>query len=173
MTTWGITDLKVSVSLCTLSFGAVVYHIWKQRDDLQQGNVANSEEQILKRIDWEIRTRVMGAGTIKKSIINKSLCCRWGFKIEHCVNKLWFCVCKMSVGLLSDVGRVQSVSLKVSVGFDCNWQLVVGSWLSGFGVQQLFFCFPVGWGVEIELTCRFMQLRSSLFWRVRCIQFVI
>jgi hypothetical protein len=35
--------------------------------------------------------------------------------------KLWFCVRKMSVGLLSDVGRVQTVRLKVLVGFDCNW----------------------------------------------------
>lgn len=39
-----------------------------------------------------------------------------GFKIEYCINKLWFCVCKTSVGLLSDVGGVQSVSLKVLVG---------------------------------------------------------
>jgi hypothetical protein len=85
VTTWGITDLKgksLSVSLCTLAFLAVVYHIWKQRGDLQHGNVVNSEEQILKRIDWEIRTQVMGAGMLKKSIINKSLCCRWVRTLE-------------------------------------------------------------------------------------------
>lgn len=51
---WGITDLKgrsLNASLCKLAFGAVVYQLWKRRNDLKHGNMVNSEDQILKRID--------------------------------------------------------------------------------------------------------------------------
>jgi hypothetical protein len=53
----GIAELKgqiLQVSLCKLVLGAVVYHLWKRRNDLKHGNVASSEDQMLKRIDWEI-----------------------------------------------------------------------------------------------------------------------
>jgi hypothetical protein len=66
-------------SLCKLALGgAVLYRLWKQQNDPQHGNMVRSKEQILKQINWEIHTRIMGAGSFKKSKENKSICCRWG-----------------------------------------------------------------------------------------------
>ena len=78
---WGIKVIKgknLRTSLCTLALGAVLYYLWKQQNDLRHGNVVRSEEQILKQTDWEIRTKIVGAGSFKKSEENKSICCRWG-----------------------------------------------------------------------------------------------
>jgi hypothetical protein len=61
-----------------LSFEAVVYHIWKHRNDVRHSNnVLKSNEQILKIISWEIRTLLMRIGKFKRSKINKELCRRW------------------------------------------------------------------------------------------------
>jgi hypothetical protein len=53
---------SLRVNLCKLAFGAVVYHLWKQRNN------------------WVIRTRVMGAEKFKNSSVNKDICCRWGLQ---------------------------------------------------------------------------------------------
>ena len=79
---WGITELKgksLKVSLCKLAIGAVVYNILKLLNDLKQGNVLHTEDQILKRIDWEIRTKIKGvANTLNFSsnllASSKNLC---------------------------------------------------------------------------------------------------
>jgi hypothetical protein len=43
-----------------LSLEAVVYHIWKHRNDVRHSNnVLKSNEQILKIISWEIRTLLL------------------------------------------------------------------------------------------------------------------
>jgi hypothetical protein len=73
------------MALCCLKNARTLIcsEIWclgKQRNDLKHGNVMVSEEQILKRIDWEIQTRVLGAGKIKNLTVNKAICCRWGFQ---------------------------------------------------------------------------------------------
>jgi hypothetical protein len=76
---WGVNDLKGTshkVSFCKLAIGIVIYHIWKQRNDLRHRNVLSSEEQILKRIDREICTPVMGAGKFENPAVNKAICCR-------------------------------------------------------------------------------------------------
>lgn len=39
-----------------------------------------TEEQILKEIDWEIRSQVMAIGRFKKLEENKELCCNWGIQ---------------------------------------------------------------------------------------------
>jgi hypothetical protein len=56
-----------------------VYNILKLLNDLKHGNVPHTEDQILKRIDWEIRTRIKGVGKFKESVSNAFLWCRWGF----------------------------------------------------------------------------------------------
>lgn len=52
---WGVT-------LCKLAFETVVYHIWKQRNDIRHDNVLKIEEQILKGMHWEIRSQSDGCG---------------------------------------------------------------------------------------------------------------
>lgn len=78
---WGVKGLKqesLKGILCKFSLGAVVYHIWKQRNDIRCGNNLKNEEQILKNIVWEVRSRVMAAGgRLKKSEETRELCCKW------------------------------------------------------------------------------------------------
>lgn len=81
MTLWfRVEGSDLQVSLCKLVLGAVVYHLWKRRNDSKHGNVASSEDQMLKRIDWEIRTRIMGVGKFADYSLNRFLCCKWGFQ---------------------------------------------------------------------------------------------
>lgn len=80
---WGSAELRgksLHVILCKSALETVVYHIWKHRNDDRHRNVLKSKEQILKIIDWEIRTRIMGIGKFKRSEINKMLCGRWGLQ---------------------------------------------------------------------------------------------
>lgn len=62
--TLGIAELQGASFqdvVCKLALGAAYYNIWKHRNDIRHGNKLNSEEQILKRIDWEVRTRNTGS----------------------------------------------------------------------------------------------------------------
>lgn len=46
---------------------------------MKHGNVVNSEDQMMKSVAWDIRSRVMGDGEFKDSLLNKSICSRSGF----------------------------------------------------------------------------------------------
>jgi hypothetical protein len=59
---WSITTMKGSTlgsSVRKLCFGAAVYHLWLQRNALIHGKTPRTEEQIISRIRWEVRSRVM------------------------------------------------------------------------------------------------------------------
>lgn len=45
--------------VCRLDFGVAVYHIWRTRNDLRPGNSPFSDVQILQRIKWEVRVRII------------------------------------------------------------------------------------------------------------------
>lgn len=66
--------------MCKLVLGAVVYHLWKKRNDVRHGNILKSEEQILHRIDWEVRTCIMGCGKFGNIAANRELCSKWGLQ---------------------------------------------------------------------------------------------
>jgi hypothetical protein len=51
--------------LCKLSWGAHLYHIWTQRNDIKHSNHIRSEEQMIKHLKWEIRTRVLARGRFR------------------------------------------------------------------------------------------------------------
>lgn len=59
---------SLKVTLCKLAFETVVYHIWKQRNDIRHDNVLKIEEQILKGMHWEIRSQSDGCGEIQEVI---------------------------------------------------------------------------------------------------------
>jgi hypothetical protein len=59
---WSITAMKGSTlesSIWKLCFGAAVYHLWLQRNALIHEITPRTEEQIISRIRWEVRSRVM------------------------------------------------------------------------------------------------------------------
>jgi hypothetical protein len=68
---------SLKTRLCKLSLGAVVYHIWIQRNNLIHGNVVCSEEGRIARIKWEIRSRLMGKGQYRRSMVNIRLLQNW------------------------------------------------------------------------------------------------
>jgi hypothetical protein len=77
---WCMMQLKgksLKTRLCKLSLGAVVYHIWIQRNNLIHGNVVCSEEGRIARIKWEIRSRLMGKGQYRRSMVNIRLLQNW------------------------------------------------------------------------------------------------
>lgn len=69
--------------VCRLVFGATIYHLWKTRNEIQYGGLPWTEDQILQRIQFEVRTRVLGKGKFKRNPSNLELCCNWGF--HNCV----------------------------------------------------------------------------------------
>ncbi|XP_062173652.1 uncharacterized protein LOC133879125 [Alnus glutinosa] len=77
---WSSVALKgkeLWTTLCRLCFGAAVYHIWRQRNDLLHGNVPRTEEQIVAYIHWEVKTKFMASCRIMDSASNKRLIQEW------------------------------------------------------------------------------------------------
>jgi hypothetical protein len=67
--------------LCRLVLSSVVYNIWKARNAIKYQNAPKSEEQILKQIFWEVRSRIFGRGKFKKSRENVKFCHLWNVDV--------------------------------------------------------------------------------------------
>jgi len=63
--------------LCRLVFGSAVYGLWKARNAIRFCGVSSTEEQVLKMIFWEVRTRIFGKGSFKKTRENVLICPIW------------------------------------------------------------------------------------------------
>jgi hypothetical protein len=63
--------------LCRLVLSSTVYHIWQGRNAIKfQGRIL-TEEQILRRIYWEVCSRISGKGKFPITRVNVSLCHVW------------------------------------------------------------------------------------------------
>ncbi len=65
---WSVEVLhgkSLKISLCKLSIGAAVYHLWKQQNDLFFCNIPRSEEAIIAQIKWQVRARLLAKGKVK------------------------------------------------------------------------------------------------------------
>jgi hypothetical protein len=60
-----------------LCFGAAVYHIWKQRNDILHNNTPQTEEAILTRVRWEARAKIVAKGKISHFRKNMNLVAKW------------------------------------------------------------------------------------------------
>jgi hypothetical protein len=45
-------EKSLKAILCRLCLSAIVYHLWKQMNDLLHGNILTSEEVIVAQIKW-------------------------------------------------------------------------------------------------------------------------
>jgi hypothetical protein len=72
---WRCNTLKSL--LCRLALGSSVYNIWCTRNELKHAGHPNIEEQILKKVLWEVRTRVAGKGKFPRTRENILLCSLW------------------------------------------------------------------------------------------------
>ena len=71
--------------LCRLVFGAVVYNLWHTRNELRHAGSPRTEEQILKKVMWEVRTRLAGSDNFPKTRENISLSSLWNLPSEMLV----------------------------------------------------------------------------------------
>jgi hypothetical protein len=63
--------------LCRLVFGSAVYGLWKAKNAIRVCGVPSTEEQIFKRIFWEVRTKISEKGSFKKTRENVLICQLW------------------------------------------------------------------------------------------------
>jgi len=67
----------LQVILRKLSLAAAVYYVWRLINDLCFGNSLLSEEVLVARIKWEVRTRVMSNRKFKSSSLSVRLSKVW------------------------------------------------------------------------------------------------
>jgi hypothetical protein len=77
---WCSKSLKAI--FCKLALGFVVYNIWCTRNEIKHAGHPSSEEQLLKKILWEIRAKVVGKGKFPKNEENLGLCSLWNLPAD-------------------------------------------------------------------------------------------
>jgi hypothetical protein len=56
---------NLKACLGKLCFGAVIYRLWRHRNDLQHRNTPKYEEVIVASILWEVRSRILAKERFK------------------------------------------------------------------------------------------------------------
>jgi hypothetical protein len=56
---------SLKIAICKLCLGAVVYYLWKRRNDILHGNHPLSEEDLISQIKWQIRAWLLAKGSMK------------------------------------------------------------------------------------------------------------
>jgi hypothetical protein len=69
-------------AICRLILSSVVYSLWMARNEIKFGSHPKTEEQILKQIFWEIRSRISGKGKFPKTMENVHLCHKWNIDVD-------------------------------------------------------------------------------------------
>jgi hypothetical protein len=77
---WGNKALKGL--LCRLVFGSVFYNLWRTRNEVKHSGSPNTEEQIVKRILWEVGARIVWKGNFPKTRENISLVSLWNLPVS-------------------------------------------------------------------------------------------
>jgi hypothetical protein len=62
----------------SLVFASTIYNIWRNHNALKHNNNPCTEEKLIQRIRWEVRTRFTTKGRFKKTRGNDILCNAWG-----------------------------------------------------------------------------------------------
>jgi hypothetical protein len=56
-----------------------MYHLWRQRNDIQHGNQPKTEERLMQRIVWDVRSQIRGKGKFRENDLNVEICSKWGY----------------------------------------------------------------------------------------------
>jgi hypothetical protein len=73
---------KLSSVLCRLVLSSSVYNIWRARNEIKHNGSPKTEEQIIRSIFWEVRTRISGKGNFKKNEENINICLSWNIDLS-------------------------------------------------------------------------------------------
>ncbi|XP_059451249.1 uncharacterized protein LOC132182059 [Corylus avellana] len=68
--------------LCRLVLGSVIYNLWCTRNELMHSGQPNTEEQLLKKIIWEVRSRIAGKGKFPRTRENLDLASLWNLHAD-------------------------------------------------------------------------------------------
>jgi hypothetical protein len=77
---WGKNTLKGI--LCCLVLGAAVYNLWRTRNELKHSGQPSTEKQLLKKIIWEVRSKLAGKGKFPKTRENLILVSLWNLPAD-------------------------------------------------------------------------------------------
>jgi hypothetical protein len=75
-------SLTLKGLLCRLVLGSVIYNIWHMRIEIKHLGHPSSEEQILKKVFWEVRTNIARKGKFPKTRRNLVLASNWNLPTE-------------------------------------------------------------------------------------------
>jgi hypothetical protein len=75
-------SLTLKGLLCCLVLDSVIYNMWHTRNAIKHFGHPSSEEQILKKVFWEVRTNIVGKGKFPKTRRNLVLASNWNLPIE-------------------------------------------------------------------------------------------
>jgi hypothetical protein len=64
-------------TLCRLVLSSTIYNIWRARNEIKHQGHPKTEDQIMKQVIWEVRTRIVGKGKFQKTRENLLLCQAW------------------------------------------------------------------------------------------------
>ncbi|XP_059448467.1 uncharacterized protein LOC132179721 [Corylus avellana] len=97
---WGNKALKGLI--CRLVLGSVIYNLWCTRNEIKHSGQPNTEEQLLKKILWEVRARIVGKEKFPKraSCLTVFVEPAYRFVVVSCFCRLCFVVCLL-LGLFS------------------------------------------------------------------------
>ncbi|XP_062145452.1 uncharacterized protein LOC133852713 [Alnus glutinosa] len=73
---------KLKSVLCRLVLSSSVYNIWRARNEIKHNGRPKTEEQILRSIFPEVRTRISGKGNFKKNEENVNICLSWNIDLS-------------------------------------------------------------------------------------------
>jgi hypothetical protein len=79
---WG--KISLHFLLCRLVFGSI-YNLWHTKNEIRHAGSPSTEEQILKKVMWEVRTRLVGRGNFPRTRENIFLSSLWNLPNEMLV----------------------------------------------------------------------------------------
>jgi hypothetical protein len=68
--------------VCRLVLSSTVQGIWRARNEIKHAGHPRTEEQILKLIIGEVRSRIASKGKFQENEENTSLCHRWNIDVS-------------------------------------------------------------------------------------------
>jgi hypothetical protein len=83
---WLVDDLQgksLKATACRLSLAAVVYPLWRQRNDLLHGNIPRTEEAIVSQVKRQVGSRLLAKGS--KKIIGKNLALAYTWNLQNLI----------------------------------------------------------------------------------------
>jgi len=69
----------LQVLLCKICLAAVVYQLWRLRNDLCHENTPRTKEALVAQIQWEVRSRLMFRRKIERSAMSVRLVQIWKY----------------------------------------------------------------------------------------------